>query len=162
MTTPSFEERLEALELSLLESIESQTTEFDRRSLLALHLACRRAYGRFAWLEIGSHLGGSLQTLVCDPACARIDSIDPRPPAQDDERGERYAYPENTTARMLDLLGTLEGADLDKVTIHESGTEQLDAAALPKPRSASSTASTPTAPRLRARASAARCCATTA
>jgi hypothetical protein len=129
----SFSARLERLDVSLLEAIESQTTDFDRAGLLALHAACRRAYGTFRWLEIGSHLGGSLQALVRDPACERIDSIDPRPPAQDDERGERYAYPENSTQRMLDLLGALEDADLSKLHTHEADTADLQPDAFAQP-----------------------------
>jgi hypothetical protein len=132
--TAAFDDRLQELDLSLLSSIESQTTEFDRRSLLALHLACRRAHAEFTWLEIGSHLGGSLQTLVRDPACTRIDSIDPRPRAQDDERGEHYAYPGNSTERMLGLLGGLDGADVAKLHTHEASTGEIDPAALPRPQ----------------------------
>ena len=129
----SFETELGELDVGLLGTVPSQTTEFDRRSLLALHLACREVLGRFAWLEIGSHLGGSLQALVRDPACRRIDSIDPRPPAQDDERGERYDYPGNSTARMLELLRALPGADLDKLHAHDAAAPDLDPEALPPP-----------------------------
>lgn len=133
MDDSSLESRLAQLDVGLLAAIPSQTTEFDRISLLALHAACRQVHGRFGWLEIGSHLGGSLQTVVRDPACTRIDSIDPRPPAQDDERGERYAYPGNSTARMLELLGQLPGADLAKLHTHDVGTAELDPEELPRP-----------------------------
>lgn len=131
--TAGFDSRLESLDPGLLGAIPSQTTEFDRRSLLALHLACRRAHGEFGWLEIGSHLGGSLQTLVQDPACARIDSIDPRPPVQDDERGERFAYPENSTRRMLELLAGLPAADLSKLRTHDVAVRDLAPDSLPRP-----------------------------
>lgn len=133
MDTGSIDRRLESLDLDLLSAIPSETTEFDRLSLLALHLACRDVHGTFGWLEIGSHLGGSLQALIRDPSCVRLDSIDPRPPAQDDERGERYAYPDNSTRRMLELLGALPDADLAKLHTHETGTDGLDPAALPPP-----------------------------
>jgi hypothetical protein len=125
--------RLDALDPALLAAIPSQTTDFDRAGLLALHVACRRVLGEFRWLEIGSHLGGSLQALVQDPACVRIDSIDPRPPAQDDERGERYAYPANSTQRMLELLGALPDADLAKLHTHDVPVTALDPEALPQP-----------------------------
>ena len=133
MPAASLDDQLEALDVELLATIPSQTTEFDRRSLLALHVAARRVYGRFGWLEIGSHLGGSLQALVRDPACTRIDSIDPRPDAQDDQRGERYAYPQNSTRRMLDNLAALPGADVTKLHTHDATTAQLDPAQLPAP-----------------------------
>jgi hypothetical protein len=63
-----FEAQLNELDTSLLDEIESQTSADDKRSLLALHVACRRVHREFRWLEIGSHLGGSLQALVRDPA----------------------------------------------------------------------------------------------
>src|SRR5687767_2958326 len=131
--TAGFDSRLESLDPSLLAVIPSQTTEFDRASLLALHLACRQVDGDFGWLEIGSHLGGSLQALVQDPACTGIDSIDPRPLAQDDQRGERFAYPENSTQRMLELLGALPDADLSKLRTHDVAVRDLAPDSLPRP-----------------------------
>ena len=134
----SFAAALESLDLSLFESIESQTTSEDKRSLLALHVACRRKYESFAWLEIGSHLGGSLQTLVRDPRCARITSIDTRPYEQPDERmgftEDRFRYPENSTKRMLDRLGSVPGANLEIVRTYEVGTEVLDPEAIDPPQ----------------------------
>jgi hypothetical protein len=121
-----FESQLNELDVGLLEEIESQTSADDKRSLLALHLACRRAYGQFRWLEIGSHLGGSLQALVRDPACVRIDSIDPRPELLGDERMSPQRYPDNSTARMLELLGRLPEADLEKLHTYEAGTPELN------------------------------------
>lgn len=82
--------RVDALDISLFESIGSQTSPGDRRSLLALHRACRETYGAFAYLEIGSHLGGSLQALIADPCCTAITSIDPRPASQPDARGDVF------------------------------------------------------------------------
>src|SRR5256885_15040664 len=81
------EAALTALDTSLFDNVRSQTSERDRISLLALHRACRDAYGRFAYLEIGSHLGGSLQVLVADPRCTSITSIDSRPESAPDVRG---------------------------------------------------------------------------
>ena len=122
----SFEERLESLDVELLGTIHTGLTTEDRRSLLALHLACRTTNPEFRWLEVGSHLGGSLQALVRDPGCTRIDSIDSRPEQIPDERIATVAYPGNSTARMLRLLGDLPDADMRKVRTHDTGTEQLD------------------------------------
>ena len=48
---------------------------------IELMVGIRQAMGdRFAYLEIGSHLGGSLQVLIQDERCERIVSIDSRPP----------------------------------------------------------------------------------
>lgn len=99
-----FAQRIEQLDTSLLELIPAQLEEDDRRSLLALHAACSQTYGTFAYLEIGSHLGGSLQALVRDPACTAAISIDPRPAWQPDERGPQFGYSDNSTARMLSLI----------------------------------------------------------
>jgi hypothetical protein len=122
---PSFERALAALDTRLFGHIRSQTSERDRVSLLALHNACREVYGEFAYLEIGSHLGGSAQVLVADPCCTSITSIDSRPESAPDVRGVS-SYPGNTTERMLDRLGSVPGADLSKVRTIEAETVAVD------------------------------------
>jgi hypothetical protein len=124
---------LESLDPELLGTIESQTSQEDKRSLLSLHLACRRQHQGFRWLEIGSHMGGSLQALVRDPACIRIDSIDPRPEQLPDERFMPILYPDNSTARMMELLHALPGADTSKVQTHDVGTDGLDPMKIEQP-----------------------------
>lgn len=91
-------------------AIESQTSENDRRSLIAVRNSVRRAVGNYTYLEIGSHLGGSLQPFVLDPACTLMWSIDKRPADQADERGPRFSYAKNSTSRMVALLSTLDPA----------------------------------------------------
>ena len=128
-------EMLEALDLGLFDSIESETSDEDRRSLLALQLACRRRHPRFGWLEVGSHLGGSLQAVIRDPACVRIDSIDPRPEEFSDERlRPSISYPGNSTERMIGLLRELDGADPDKLVTHEASTPEVDPVEMEHPR----------------------------
>jgi methyltransferase family protein len=115
------------LDTGSFDHIPSQTTLNDKRALLALHAANRqRTAERFAYLEIGSHLGGSLQALVVDPACAKIFSIDPRPKVWADERGLDVSCNDNSSARMLQLLGSIPGADTSKIETFESDTESLD------------------------------------
>jgi hypothetical protein len=126
----SLAERIEALDTSLFEALPSQTTENDRGSLLALHLAARERYGPFAYLEIGSHLGGSLQVLIADPACTSITSIDARPQVQPDERGFDYRYPENSTAAMRSLLADVPDADLSKLDTHDADAADVPIEAL--------------------------------
>jgi hypothetical protein len=125
--TPSdFDARLRALDLTLMDVVESESTDADKRSLLALQRAVRERHGTFEYLEIGSHLGGSLQGFVADPRCKRIVSIDPRPLHQPDERWPDGApYPDNSTQRMLDLLAGVPGADLTKLHTIEASTEAL-------------------------------------
>jgi hypothetical protein len=120
-----FQKRIALLDLELFRHIESQSTRNDQSSLLALHLACRQAHREFTYLEIGSHLGGSMQALVVDPQCTRIVSIDPRPPLQPDERGENYYYAENSTQRMLDTLRQIPGADVQKIQTIDAGTDTI-------------------------------------
>ena len=124
-------EQLEGLHLQLFDQIE--TENFGCGPTIAASRACRvpPENESFRWLEIGSHLGGSLQALVRDPACTHIDSIDPRPAWQEDERLQIFPYPENSTARMLELLGRLPDADLAKLNTHEATTEQVDPESLP-------------------------------
>jgi hypothetical protein len=124
--------RVAALDISLFDPIETQTTDEDRRSLIALHAALAE-HGPFEYLEIGSHLGGSLQALVRDQRCTRIVSIDSRPDSQPDERGRRFAYDDNSSARMLGLLGELDGADPGKVEALDATTADVDPAAVGRP-----------------------------
>ena len=124
--------RVAALDTTLFAAIESETTEPDRRSLLALHAAVAER-GPFRYLEIGSHLGGSLQALVADARCTEIVSIDTRPASQPDDRGQVFHYEGNSTERMLGLLGELPGADLSKLRTFEVGTDALAPDELPGP-----------------------------
>ena len=77
--------RVADLDPSLFDPLPSQTSPDDRRALLALHRSVAEAFGRYAYLEIGSYRGGSLQPHVRDPRCGRIFSVDLRPELQPDE-----------------------------------------------------------------------------
>jgi hypothetical protein len=123
-------DRIAGLDEELFESVESQTTGWDRRSLLALHSAFAER-GDFSYLEIGSYLGGSLQVLVRDPRCTRIMSIDPRPVLSPDLRGPDWTYDGNSTENMIDLLGSVPDADLSKLSTFERGTDELFPTELP-------------------------------
>lgn len=121
----TFQENLKNLDITLFQHVESQSTNNDKHALLALHQAARDIWGQFRYLEIGSHLGGSLQVLVVDDACSHIGSIDPRPVAFADERGIVSRYPSNSTDRMLSLLRAIPGARAEKITTFESDTASL-------------------------------------
>jgi hypothetical protein len=123
-------ERVDELDVTLLDEIETQTTLGDRQSLLALHAACRAAHESFSYLEIGSHRGGSLQALVRDPLCQRIVSIDARPERQPDERGRAFIYENNSTAAMLRGLSKVPGADTGKIVTVDGSTETVDPASI--------------------------------
>lgn len=108
--------------------IESQMSLGDKRSLLDLRDLVAQS-GPFSYLEVGSHLGGSLQPFVVDDRCTAIFSIDPRPPSQPDNRlpkTERYRYEDNSTERMLSLLNEIPEANIDKIKTFEADTKSID------------------------------------
>jgi hypothetical protein len=119
--------RLEESDITLFDDVVASLRFEDRRSLIALHLACRETYGLFDYLEIGSHLGGSLQALVRDPACRSIVSIDRRILEAPDERRVSTRYSGNTTANMLAGLARIPGADIGKIRTFDASVEELDA-----------------------------------
>jgi hypothetical protein len=123
----TLEERIEALDVGLFAHIESQTSVLDRASLLALETALAAQIERFSYLEIGSHLGGSLQVVLRDPRCASAISIDARPRWQPDVRlrGSMFEYPDNSTERMRRMLRSVPGADLRKLHTIDAGSGQL-------------------------------------
>lgn len=75
--------------------------------------------------------GGTLQSLVADPHCVRIVSIDSRPSFQPDERGEKYYYPHNSAARMLELLRQVPGAQVEKILTIDAATDTIAPASVP-------------------------------
>ena len=123
-------QEIQSLDHRLFSFIDAQTTERDRRALLALHVAAATP-GFFNYLEIGSYLGGSLQAVMRDPRCQRVMSIDLRPPASPDIRGSSLAYDANTTEHMVELLGQLPGVDMNKLTTFDVSTEMLKPSDLP-------------------------------
>ncbi len=120
--------RVENLDTDLFAAIPSQTSPRDRRSLLAVQRATARRFGTYAYLEIGSHLGGSIQTHLLDARCTAITSIDSRPASQPDERapGCVVDYADNSTQRMLDLLGRLAPGQILKVRCFDAEAAAVD------------------------------------
>ncbi len=131
--TNDFEARLASLDASLFQHVLSQMPKDDQRSLLALQAAVRARHQQFVYLEIGSYRGGSLQSFVVDPCCRKIISLDPRLNEYSDTRGST-SYADNTTARMLEGLGKIPGADLRKIQSFDAGTDTLKPEAIqPRP-----------------------------
>lgn len=119
----TFDERLNALDTSLFSAIETQSVEQDKQSWLAVQRSIRQPLG-YTYLEIGSHLGGSIQQHLLDPLCKKIFSIDKRPLQQPDDRGKTYTYEGNSTARMLKNLREIK-EDLTKLTCIDGGVETV-------------------------------------
>jgi hypothetical protein len=85
-------------------TVESQTLPGDRQTFIDCQNIIRNRFERYVYLEVGSHLGGTLLPHLLDPHCASAISIDPRPASQTDERGRQFDYPDNSSGRMIELL----------------------------------------------------------
>lgn len=120
--------QIDALDVTIFDGIASQTHPGERRSLLAIQRTTRRAHRHFSYLEIGSHLGGSIQPYLIDDQCRNIYSIDPRPAQQPDDRTPNHIarYRDNSTARMLELLRSLNRGDLNKIICFDCDAAEVD------------------------------------
>lgn len=121
----SFESRINGLDLSLFQAISSQSFEGDRKSWLAVQRAVRSSDSGYTYLEIGSHLGGSIQQHLIDPKCKKIFSIDRRPLEHPDNRGPNDRYPGNSTERMMANLRSVENNMVDKVVCFDADARDL-------------------------------------
>jgi hypothetical protein len=126
------EARIEALDVSLFDAIETQSLDGDRRAWLAVQRSLRRQPRGYAYLEIGSHLGGSIQQHLVDPLCRSIASIDKRPPEQPDDRGIVCSYEGNSSARMLENLRRVAPEQTGKVTCFDADACDVDPRDLPE------------------------------
>ncbi|MEP7148732.1 MAG: class I SAM-dependent methyltransferase [Acidobacteriota bacterium] len=111
----NFETAIADLDLGLFSKIDSQSTDHDKQSFLAIQLALRKLRPGYKYLEIGSYLGGSIQPHLLDDQCELIYSIDKRPEKQPDARGFDYTYLNNSTERMLEKLRTVATEKMDKI-----------------------------------------------
>jgi hypothetical protein len=123
-----FEQRIEALDLGLFAAISTQSGDGDRTAWLALQRAVRTGRPRYAYLEIGSHLGGSIQQHLLDPRCDLIYSIDKRPASQPDDRGQMFHYAGNSSARMLENLRAVDAGAVAKVVCIDADARDIDPA----------------------------------
>lgn len=120
-----FEQIIAALDVSVYDRIYSQLSREDKRSLLAIQKAVRAVHTSYAYLEIGSYMGGSIQPFVLDPRCRKIYSIDPRPTVPPDARGNIQEYPENSTGKMLALLKEVS-PNTDKIVCFDADASNVD------------------------------------
>jgi hypothetical protein len=123
--------RIEELDTSLFEALPDQLEDWDRRSLLGLHAAVAATWDGFAYLEIGSYLGGSLQVLIRDPRCQSIVSIDPRLGSVPDNRAPEWQYEDNSTEHMIRRLRAVPGAELTKLVTLERRSDEVTPGDLP-------------------------------
>lgn len=128
-------DRVAALDTELFAHIVSAATDDDRKSLLAIHNGVATRCGRFSYLEIGSHLGGSLQAVIADPRCTKIVSIDSRTRWVPDDRpgGLPSEYVDNTTEQMRSLLAGVPNADMSKLETVDKSTGDLSPGRFARP-----------------------------
>lgn len=122
-----FERAIADLDLSLFSKIDSQSTEHDKHSFLAIQHAVRKLRPGYKYLEIGSYLGGSIQPHLLDDLCSHIYSIDKRPEKQPDARGFDYTYLNNSTERMLEKLRAVASDKMEKITTIDGDTRSIKA-----------------------------------
>jgi hypothetical protein len=126
--TIDFETMISNLDTALYRSIEAELNQEDRESLLATQKAVRERKHKYCYLEIGSHLGGSIQPHLLDPRCYKIYSIDKRPIIIPDDRGKPVEYPDNSTDRMIQLLTQVSGSGISKIECINSDARDIDPA----------------------------------
>lgn len=114
---------LEALDPAAF-TVESQTSNADKASFLRIQRLVRSQTAGYAYIEVGSHIGGTLAPHLADPQCYSAISIDPRPSQQDDARGRFFAYDNNSTSRMIEILS----AAIPEICLAKLVTFDLDAA----------------------------------
>jgi hypothetical protein len=113
----NFKSKIDSLDIKLFDAIPSQSTDGCRISFLAVQRMTREKGKLFSYLEIGSHLGGTIQPYLLDDKCIKIFSVDPRPASQPDDRmpGYIYYYENNSSERMKGLLASLDAKSIEKV-----------------------------------------------
>src|SRR5688572_21630354 len=91
-------------DLDAIFPIKSQTSVSDKIFLLGAQRLVREHVSPYAYLEIGSFLGGSLAPFLSDPLCSQVLSVDDRERQQPDSRGAKFDYAGVTAHTMIDKL----------------------------------------------------------
>lgn len=106
-------------DISVFDAVPTLLSTADRRSIVTVQQLVAARFGEYAYLEIGSFRGGSLQPHLRDARCVALYSIDLRPATQADERERPPQYAGNTTQEMLEGLTPAYGEQLHKLTCFE-------------------------------------------
>ena len=113
------------VDLTPFTRIPAQLSSGDKASFLTILDAHAALFGEYAYLEIGSHLGGSIAPVLMDARCKKIYSIDKRPLRQPDDTGKDSLYPGNSTERMMKNLREIDPAADSRVKCFDSDTGTL-------------------------------------
>ena len=128
-----FDALIAARDLALF-PVKSQTHPNDKMSLLVLQSLVRDHVPGYSYLEVGSHLGGTLTPHLLDGRCASVVSIDARPASQPDVRGLSFDYVENSSARMIATIREhAPDADLGKLITLDMDASEVSPSAIPQP-----------------------------
>lgn len=111
--------------------ISAQLSINDKVSFLTILLAHGKMFGKYSYLEIGSHLGGSIAPVLFDKKCKKIFSIDKRPSTVPDNSGKNYRYSENSTARMMSNLRSIKVSAEKKVVCYDGDTASIAITEIP-------------------------------
>jgi len=126
-----YPEFLQMLDTAIF-TVESQTANGDRKSLLSIQNVVRNVVPHYVYLEIGSHLGGTLVPHLADPLCRHVLSVDKRPASMLDERGVMFDYKGNSTQCMLDILNDhVPEAALRKLNTFDADVSDLNTTHIP-------------------------------
>ena len=113
-------------DVRLFNEIKSQTGPEDKKSLLLLQNFARKSKNPYVYLEIGSHLGGSIQPHLVDPKCIKIYSVDKRPIIQPDAfHKSGCEYPGNSTQRMLNNLEKVSKEGMLKIECFDCDASEI-------------------------------------
>jgi hypothetical protein len=122
----NFEDQIASLDVRLFGVVPTATSVGDQRSLLRLQRYVRN-FGSYVYLEIGSHLGGTIQQHLADSRCRLIYSIDKRPLVLPDAMRGSDHYPGNSTKRMLTgLREALPGSNMDNIKTFDCDASEID------------------------------------
>ncbi|MBM2841234.1 MAG: hypothetical protein HW412_1762 [Bacteroidetes bacterium] len=94
--------------------------------MLAIQKTIRAKQQPYAYLEIGSYMGGSIQPYLFDDRCSRIYSIDLRPAIPPDVRGVLQVYPENSTQNMLSRLREVSAEGVSKIKCFDADASTIE------------------------------------
>lgn len=113
------------VDLAPFAKIAAQLSQGDKASFLTILDAHGALFGDFAYLEIGSHLGGSIAPVLLNSRCRKIYSLDKRPKSQPDDTGKKYDYPQNSTARMMENLRAVDSSASERVVCFDGDTATI-------------------------------------
>lgn len=104
--------------------VASQTTPADQLFIKNIVSLMAEKAGTYAYIELGSFLGGTLAPFLIAKDCNSVLSVDDRGRQQPDERGPKYDYAGITSQTMIDNLHK-NGLPTSKLKTFDGSVENL-------------------------------------